>query len=424
VIYFGANSSPHQVGEHATHPIAHLPSALALLLLVAGAGPAASSRLATALLAPAASHALECGKFKFPECSARASQFGGGFKPRVGFGGFGGGNCKAAKPPVVFIHGNADRAITWDSPVTGALAGYAAPRQSVYEVFKAQGYNDCELFGVTYLSSAQRKAPQSNYHDPAKYRIIAKFIDAVKAYTGQPRVDIVAHSLGVSMSIAALTYYGSHPGGANWSSVRKFVNIAGGIRGLNSCLYAGGANVFVPTCGAENVANPFIFGFYPDSNDLFGNNDWTGDAGPFSLRRAPALHPEVAFYTLHAGQHDQIHCSTVLGVEACRHGALFNDHANVKAQLNVGAGATPQQLDFRFNDWSPFAAKGGDSDGVGHFKAKINTGEIIYRMLSSDCVGDDCKGAYRGGPVQAQREPLTRRFNIQVTLSVRYHYLI
>jgi hypothetical protein len=93
----------------------------------------------------------------------------------------------------------------------------------------------------------------------------------------------------------------------------------------------------------------------------------------------------------------------VFGAEACRDGALFGAHANVKAQLNVGAGATPRQLDFRFNDWSPFATKGGDSDGVGHFKAKINTGEIVYRVLSSDCRDEDCKGTYRGGPVRAQR---------------------
>jgi hypothetical protein len=33
---FGADFSHHQMGEHATHPIAPLPSRLALLLLVAG----------------------------------------------------------------------------------------------------------------------------------------------------------------------------------------------------------------------------------------------------------------------------------------------------------------------------------------------------------------------------------------------------
>ena len=49
----------------------------------------------------------------------------------------------------------------------------------------------------------------------------------------------------------------------------------------------------------------------------------------------------------------------------------------------------------------PFNLKGGDVDGVGHFKAKNNTGEIIYRMLTSDCTDLDCKGSYAGGPAVA-----------------------
>ncbi len=86
----------------------------------------------------------------------------------------------------------------------------------------------------------------------------------------------------------------------------------------------------------------------------------------------------------------------------CNKGALFVKNANVKAQLNLGAGATPQQLDFDFKDWSPFVQMGGDADGVGHFKAKNNAGEIIYHMLNSDCTDLDCKGAYTGGPVVAE----------------------
>jgi hypothetical protein len=35
-LHFGSHFSHHQMGEHATHPIARPPSRLALLLLVAG----------------------------------------------------------------------------------------------------------------------------------------------------------------------------------------------------------------------------------------------------------------------------------------------------------------------------------------------------------------------------------------------------
>jgi hypothetical protein len=79
----------------------------------------------------------------------------------------------------------------------GAVERYAKVQRSVYDEFKARGYNDCELFGVTYLSPDERKSPQSNYHRPETYRIILAFINAVKANTGQSQVDIVAHSLGV-----------------------------------------------------------------------------------------------------------------------------------------------------------------------------------------------------------------------------------
>ncbi|HEX3203672.1 MAG TPA: hypothetical protein VHQ67_02895 [Nitrospiraceae bacterium] len=346
---------------------------------------------------------LECGKFTFPQCSGPDYQYGAGFKPRLGFGGFGGGSCVATKTPVVFIHGNGDRATNWDSPITGQVGNVPAPARSVYDEFKARGYNECELFGITYLSRNERGTPQSNYHGPDKYTIIMRFIEAVKSYTGKPQIDVVAHSLGVSMTIAALTYYDSQDRGRNaWDSVRKFVNIAGGIRGLSSCLYVGYANALASTCGSENVLNRYIFGLYPDTGTFFGYNAWTGFDGPFSMRRAPIVHSKEGFYTIHAGEHDQIHCSTLRGIQDCGTGALFVKHANVKAQLNVGAGATARQLDFDFKDWSPFVLKGGDTDGVGHFKAKNNTGEIIYRMLNSDCTELECKGTYTGGPVVAE----------------------
>ena len=345
---------------------------------------------------------LECGTFNFPHCSGPDYQYDRNFKPKVGFGGFGGASCKANRTPVVFIHGNADRATNWDSAITGAVGDFAKPKNSVYDEFKARGYKDCELFGITYLTKAERDAPQSNYHNPEKYKIIVGFIEAVKSYTGRPQVDVVAHSLGVSMTIAALAYYDSKSSGHEArDSVRKFVNIAGGIRGLSSCLYTTHFNPLATTCGSENVLNRYVFGFYPDTGTWFGYNAWTGPDGPFSMRRAPMIHPNMNFYTIHAGAHDQIHCGTSRGITDCSKGALFLKSPNVKAQLNLGAGSTAERLNFNFKDWNPFVLKGGDVDGVGHFKAKNNTGEIIYQMLNSDCTDLACKGSYAGGPVVA-----------------------
>lgn len=349
--------------------------------------------------------ALSCGNFEYPKCDGPLLQYAGGFDPQAGFGGFGGGACSAVRTPVVFIHGNGDWAINWDSPVTGPVKGFTPPARSVYQEFRARGYNDCELFGVTYLSAEEQASPKTNYHRPEKYDILIRFIEAVKAYTGKAKVDIVAHSLGASMAIAALTHRDDpHPGTSGWAGVRRFVNIAGGIRGLPACLAAGFGNPYVTTCGSENVLNQYVFGFYPDSRMPAGYNRWTGDGGPLGMRRAPERHPKTVFYTLHAGYHDQIHCTTTQRHPGCDRGALFTPSANVRAQLNVGAGSQARKMKFDFADWRPTARSGGDANGVGHFKARNNTGQILYEMLNTDCTGIACKGPYTGGPVKASAE--------------------
>jgi pimeloyl-ACP methyl ester carboxylesterase len=350
--------------------------------------------LGAAMLATGAS-ALECGQFTFPKCSGPDNQYAGGFDPGTGFGGFGGGECKATRTPVIFVHGNADRAIGWDSPVEGGVSGYEAPTRSVYEEFKHGGYNDCELFGVTYLTADEQQDPEDNFHRRPKYEILKKFIDAVRAYTGSRQVDLVTHSLGVSMSIATLDSADA------WDAVRRFVNIAGGIRGLNACLYVGPANPLIPTCGSRNIFDSYVFGFYPYYNE------WTGAGGEHSLRLAPSRHNAVRFYTVHAGAHDEVHCTTMHGFSDCAKGALFEPETNVAAQLDVGAGATTRRVDLDFSRLPTDAVKvntlGGDIDGVGHFKARNNTGEIIYTMLNTDCRRLACRGPYQGGPVKANR---------------------
>ena len=85
----------------------------------------------------------------------------------MGSGGFGGGACTATRTPVVFVPGNGDSAISMDMP-PGVVAGYSTPARSLYDELKAQGYNDCELFGITYLSASERGSPQYNYHQVRK----------------------------------------------------------------------------------------------------------------------------------------------------------------------------------------------------------------------------------------------------------------
>ncbi|CAN5269589.1 hypothetical protein BH11PSE11_BH11PSE11_28130 [soil metagenome] len=349
-----------------------------------------------AMFAPGSAHALSCGTHAKGVCSGERNQYAGGFNPQTGFGGFGGGNCVASRTPVIFIHGNGDNANSWDAP-PGTVTGFAPAPHSVYDEMKARGYNDCELFGVTYLSEDERK-PQNagkNYHQPAKYRIIRDFIKAVKTYTGQSKVDIVAHSLGVTQSLAAVRKY------KLGNSVRKFVNIGGGLRGLYSCYQTGFASSVAPTCNSQNLFNGDVFGFFPEgfAGVIWVPNKWTGSGSSRSLRLAPKYRTTTQFYTISASSKDEVICSSTAFRSDCNQSSRFEDAQNVKAQINVGAGKDAAQVDLDWSDYSPFNLLGGDSSGgVGHFRSKDNTGSIIQRMLQTDCAGLDCAADYSYGP--------------------------
>ena len=351
--------------------------AAGLLLAACWAGPAA---------------ALDCGTHNGYLCQGTQAQYAGGFAPGVGYGGFGGGSCTATRTPVVFLHGNGDSAISFDMPPR-TVSGYTTPARSQYEELKAAGYNDCELFGVTYLSADERANPQINYHEPYTYTLIKTFIDKVKAYTGKTQVDIVGHSLGSSMALAMIHNKGYQ------GSVRRFVNIGGGIRGLQTCLYTGYQNALAPTCNAEAYVYPYnyyTFGLYPSSGVPYhGYNRWTG-SGSGSMRSLPASWTAIRFYTVTAGLYDQVHCFTSNNAATCPSGALFNARSNVIAQVNVGFGSSAYAYDWNWNDGVPFNAGGGDnSSGVGHFRSLANTGVILRNMLTTTCT-TGCASGYAG----------------------------
>ena len=193
---------------------------------------------------------------------------------------------------------------------------------------------------------------------------------------------MVAHSLGVTMTLFAIDEDGL------WSSVRRFVGIAGGLRGLAACGWVGNANPLYPTCGSQNLYNPDVFGLYPHSwwtwNPRLGNGGFRDDpAGKSTL-----------FYTLGADVHDEVLCGTASFVAGCGDTALFDSRSNVEAQLDVGYGTTAVGLDFDLADWTIFNLLGGDADGVGHYRAKNNTGQIQVNMLTTSCTGTGCCAGY------------------------------
>ncbi|HET9624113.1 MAG TPA: hypothetical protein VFP84_22225 [Kofleriaceae bacterium] len=276
-----------------------------------------------------------------------ASQFAGGFAPRnAALGGFGGGNCVATHTPIVFVHGNTVNASYIARPSSTGVP-------SVYDTLKAAGYNDCELFGVTYLSPDEQADEPGNFHTADKAARIRDFIVDVKAYTGKSKVIILAHSMGVTVALHGITF------GNLWGSIDTFVNVAGGLRGLSTCIAVGFANPAFPTCGSQNIFDSNTFGFWPDGV-AGASNPRTGTSSSVGFRNEPARRTAVRFFTISGGTQDEI----VGGVQ-CQ----FNASTALKGQLNVN---------------------------IDHLSTFSNTGVIMKNIVSSTCTGTACCAGYSG----------------------------
>lgn len=158
------------------------------------------------------------------------------------FSGWGGADqavstCKVTKDPVIFIHGNTDSAQDW--AFDGIMAATGSPRND----FVAAGYNANELFALS-VNNPQMMASTNNYHAADQLTKIKNFILAVKAYTGRSRVDVIGHSLGVTMARRAIQ--DNNLG----TSIDTFVGIAGGNHGMYTCGTYPAPMMTTKTCGA------------------------------------------------------------------------------------------------------------------------------------------------------------------------------
>jgi hypothetical protein len=150
--------------------------------------------------------------------------------------------------PVLFIHGNSDRAIE------GLLGGWTDSR----EIFLRNGYRSAELYATTY-GSPDTQTPDQYAHTQDNILQVRRFIEAVLEYTGSEQVNIVAHSLGVTLARRAIL--GGNEMDADGSiydigptltdQINVFVGIAGANQGLASCAFAN-----TTVCGRE-------LGLYP-----------------------------------------------------------------------------------------------------------------------------------------------------------------
>jgi pimeloyl-ACP methyl ester carboxylesterase len=116
-------------------------------------------------------------------------------KPVIGFGAAG----PVVRTPVIFLHGNND------TPFATACNPYGR-MQALAQHLADNGYSTSELWGLGYqgdqcdLASDQTRRSRIAHTNQANVPDLRRFVRAVLAYTGAQRVDIVAHSLGVTLA--------------------------------------------------------------------------------------------------------------------------------------------------------------------------------------------------------------------------------
>ena len=169
------------------------------------------------------------------------------------YGGKSSASDTVVNQPVIFIHGNSDSALGQSSTLTGWNGSL--------NYFLSQGYKTSELYATTW-GDASPALSAYQYHSKPNLQKIRAFIQAVKAYTGAAKVDIVTHSMGVTLARKAIlggTGNDAANGGSYnlgsplTASVDTFVGIAGANYGLVSCYQTGGST---PTCAATNGLYP------------------------------------------------------------------------------------------------------------------------------------------------------------------------
>ena len=124
--------------------------------------------------------------------------------------------------PVIFVHGNTRDAADWDEPA-----------RSVKQRFLDAGYSGQELWALSYNGKSTKGLPlafRCRTTNRANVSDLADFVKAVLAYTGAPKVDVIAHSVGVTIARRMLVDYPELA-----QVIEDFVAIAGPNHGTTVC---------------------------------------------------------------------------------------------------------------------------------------------------------------------------------------------
>ena len=145
-------------------------------------------------------------------------------KAVIGFGAPG----VVTRTPVIFLHGNNDVPYATACGPYGrvhAMAQYFADNGYATSELWALGYqgDQCDLIGDQTIRSSAAHTNEANVPD------LRRFVQAVLDYSGAKEVDIVAHSLGVTLAREWMRQDKSQ------RLVRRFVAVDGPNHGIINC---------------------------------------------------------------------------------------------------------------------------------------------------------------------------------------------
>src|SRR5215831_2993532 len=115
--------------------------------------------------------------------------------PIIGFGAAG----PVQRTPVIFLHGNNDTPFPTTCNPFGNIHNFA-------QFFADHGYSPSELWGLGYqgdqcdLIASPTNRSGIAHSTVANVPDLRRFVQAVLDYTGADQIDIVAHSLGVTLA--------------------------------------------------------------------------------------------------------------------------------------------------------------------------------------------------------------------------------
>lgn len=144
--------------------------------------------------------------------------------PIIGFGAGG----RVERTPVIFVHGNNDTPFPTACNPFGSVHAFA-------QFLANQGYSPSELWGLGYQGDQcdliQNPTNRSSvaHSTLANVPDLRQFVQAVLAYTRAKQIDIVAHSLGVTLTREWLRQDRAY------HIVRRFVAIDGPNHGIINC---------------------------------------------------------------------------------------------------------------------------------------------------------------------------------------------